>query len=169
MTLGDIRSKVECPLILSTRVTIAEFCDRHRQVSISWLLCLSTKKINVMIKLSSGSNYSNKYSSEMTGEVTNLHQKHKLPCHISSLESSSYNRSHLNKLQTLSACPLVSASPTSNAAWNILKYQLSRPSQQKHLANLQSNLEHRLSVARVQGNERLIQILQEESRQLQNS
>ena len=121
-----------------------------------------------MIKLSSGSNYSNKYSLEMVGEVANLHQKPKLPRHISSLESGTYNRSSLIKLQTLSACPL-SQSPT-NAAWDILKYQLSdRHLEQKHLANLRSNLERRLSVARVQGNEKLIQILQEESRQLQNS
>lgn len=123
-----------------------------------------------MIKLSSGSNYSNKYSLETVGEVPNLQKRPKLPRHISSIDSESYNCSNWSKLQTLSACPLVSQSPTSNAAWNILKYQLSdRPSQQKHLANLQSNLKHRLSVARVQGNERLVQILQEEFQQLHNS
>ena len=122
-----------------------------------------------MIKLSSGSKYSHKYSLEMIGEI-DLQKKLKLPRHISSIESGSYNHSNWSKPQTLSACPLESQSPTSNAAWNILKYQLSdRPSQQKHLANLQSNLEHRLSVARVQGNERLVQILQEEFQQLQNS
>ena len=122
-----------------------------------------------MIKLSSSSNYNNKYSLEMVGtEITNLHKKRRLPRHISSLEGESHNRSHWRKLQTLSACPLVSEnSPTPNVAWNILKYQLSDRSQEKHLANLQSNLEHRLSVARVQGNERLVQILQEEFRQLQ--
>ena len=119
-----------------------------------------------MIKLSSGSNYSNKYPLKTIKEVANLHQKPQLPRHISSLESGSYNRSYSTKVQTLSACPLSHDSPT-NAAWDILKYQLSdRPARQKHLANLRSNLEHRLSVARVQGNERLIQILQEESRQL---
>ena len=118
-----------------------------------------------MIKLSSGSDYSNKYSSEIFGK-TNPHQKPKLPRHISSLESGSYNRSNWMKVQRLS---LSHDSPT-DAAWNILKYQLSdRSCQQKHLANLRNNLEHRLSVARVQGNEKLVQILQEESRQLQNS
>ena len=122
-----------------------------------------------MIELSSGSNYSNKNSLKMVGTVTNLQEKPKLPRHISSLESRSYNRSNLSKVQKLSACPLSQESPT-NVAWDILKYQLSdRPSRQKHLANLQSNLEHRLSVARVQGNEKLVQILQEESRQLRNS
>ena len=104
----------------------------------------------------------------MLEEVTK-HQKPRLPRHISSLESESYNRFYLTKIQTLSTCPLPQ-SPTSNVAWNILKYQLGDgPSQQKHLANLRSNLEHRLTVARVQGNERLIQILQAESRQLHNS
>ena len=122
-----------------------------------------------MIKLSSDSDYDKKYPFEAMGtEVTNLQKKLQLPHHISSLESRSYNRSNSSKRQIL-ACPLSQESPT-NVAWDILKYQLSdRPSQQKHLANLQSNLEHRLSVARVQGNERLVQILQEESRQLLNS
>ena len=121
-----------------------------------------------MIKLSSGSNYSNKYSLETVGDFPNLHHKHKLPRHISSLESRSYDRSYSNKVKTLSTCPLFQ-SPT-NAAWDILKYQLSdRHLKQKHLANLQSNLERRLLVARLQNNKQLIEILQEEFRQLQNS
>ena len=121
-----------------------------------------------MIELSSGTNYSNKYSSD-TISIAKQHKKLRLPRHISSLESRTHNRSYSSKLQTFSVClPIFEDSPNSNVAWSILKYQLSRPSLQKHLANLQSNLEHRLSVARVQGNERLVQILQEEFRQLQN-
>lgn len=106
----------------------------------------------------------------MGTEVTQWHQKPQLPRHISSWESGTYHHSNLGKKSTL-ACPLVSQQPsTSDVAWDILKYQLSdRHSQQKHLANLRSNLEHRLSVARVQGDERLVQILREESQQLENS
>ena len=121
-----------------------------------------------MIKLSSGSNYSNKYSLEKVGDFPKLHQKLELPRHISSLESRSEDRSYLDKVKTLSTCPL-SQSPT-DAAWDILKYQLSdRHLKQKHLANLRSNLEHRLSVAQVRGDRKLVQILLEEFRQLQNN
>lgn len=123
-----------------------------------------------MIKLSSGSDPDKKLYLEMVGEATNLQKKPKLPRHISSLESGSYKRSDLSKLQKVSTCPLSQEPSTSDVAWNILKYQLyDRHLKQKHLANLQSNLERRLSVARVQGNEKLVQILQEEFRQLQNS
>jgi hypothetical protein len=73
-------------------------------------------------------------------------------------------------------CPLASKSSTDNVAWNILKYQLSDrggspsanlPCQEKHLENVRSNLEHRLAVARVTGDKRLIEVLQEEFRQLE--
>ena len=122
-----------------------------------------------MIELSSGLNYGDKDFLELVGK-TNLQKRPQLPRHISSLESETYNRSNLTKIQTLSACPLSQDLSSSKVAWDILKYQLGdRPVRQKHSANLRRNLEHRLLVARVQGNERLVQILQEESLQLQNS
>jgi hypothetical protein len=115
-----------------------------------------------------------KYQSEIVEtEITDWYSQHNLPRYISAPETKSYQGGHnLGKIDyTVRVCHVNAGKPTkTDLAWNILKYQLSdRASQQKHLENVRSNLEHRLQVAKTTGNNQLVNILQDEYRQLETS
>ena len=107
-------------------------------------------------------------------ETTGCHHRLKLPRHILSIESQSH-RGQSSSIEQINYVPrafLVKPyqAEKANFALDILKYQLSdRHTQQKHLENLLCNLQHRLRVAKNQGNNQLVSILQEEFRQLETS
>ncbi|WP_319422036.1 hypothetical protein [Pleurocapsa sp. FMAR1] len=106
-------------------------------------------------------------------EITACHHRSKLPRHILSVESQSHRRqSNIEQINYVSRTCLVKPSQAEEVsfAYDILKYQLSdRQAQKKHLENLRCNLQHRLRVAKNQGNNQLVSILQEEFRQLETS
>ncbi len=107
-------------------------------------------------------------------ETTGCHYRPKLPRHILSIESQSHRgqSSNIEQINYVPRAFLVKPSQAEKASFalNILKYQLSdRYAQQKHLENLLCNLQHRLRVAKNQGNNQLVSILQEEFRQLETS
>lgn len=116
-----------------------------------------------------------KYESEIIStEITDWHNRHiQLPHHISVPETKSYReRYHLNQINAAPrVCRIDTYKPsTTNLALDILKYQLSdRASKQKHLENVRSNLQRRIEVAKAQGNRQLIDILQDEYRQLETA
>ena len=107
-------------------------------------------------------------------KTTGCHHRPKLPRHILSVESQSH-RGQSSTIEQINYVPrafLVKPSQAEKASFalDILKYQLSdRHTQQKHLENLRCNLQHRLRVAKNQGNNQLVAILQEEFRQLETS
>lgn len=106
-------------------------------------------------------------------EITDGYSQQKLPRHISSRETKSH-RGQRNLLQIDFAprmCQIKSnPGQEANLALDILKYQLGdRQTQQKHLENVRCNLQHRLQIAKIQGNTRLVDLLQEEYRQLEIS
>ena len=106
-------------------------------------------------------------------EISDWQSKNKLPRHISAPETEShrggYNPSKINYAPRL--CEINPKKPDRvNLAINIIKYQLrDRTARQKHLENLRSNLNYRLQVAKSQKNERLLNILQDEYKQLETS
>ncbi len=114
-------------------------------------------------------------------EITACHHRPKLPRHTLSVESQSHRgQSNIEQINYVYRTFLIKPSQAEEAssAYDILKYQLSdrsatrqrnRHAQQKHLENLLCNLQHRLRVAKNQGNNQLVFILQEEFRQLQTS
>ncbi len=107
------------------------------------------------------------------GRSQNLN--HSYPRHISQWETKSHRNINSVVSQggyTPKVCQISTyqTQTTTNLALNILKYQLSdRQAKQKHLENIRRNLERRLQVAKAQGNNQLVNILQEEFRQLQTS
>ena len=111
----------------------------------------------------------------MEAEITDWHRKHRLPRHISALETKSHRDRHSLNSSRIDCLPKVcqintDEQKTANLALDILKYQLSdRIAQQKHLENIRSNLQHRLEVATAQGNQYLINILKDEYQQLETS
>lgn len=116
-----------------------------------------------------------RYSEKIDSEVFPRQFTQKSPRHISCLESKNHrqigDQSKTSQLRTTCPTNLANEQPeTSNIAVNILKYQLSdRIAQQKHVENVRRNLQHRLEVAQEQENQRLVNILQEESRLLETS
>lgn len=114
------------------------------------------------------------YDEAIAGETFYQQKKLKLPRHISSLESKTRVNSNLDEINHKSVICLTNLDSDSveaiDLAVSILKYQLKdRASKQKHLENVRCNLRHRLQVAQVQGNSQLVDILQEEFRQLEAS
>lgn len=115
-----------------------------------------------------------KYQSEIIdSEITNWHQDISLPRHISAPSTKSHRvRSRFYEVRYApKVCQLdLDESKKANLALDILKYQLKdRTSQKQHLENLRTNLERRLQVAKSQGNTQLVNILQNEYKQLSNS
>lgn len=107
-------------------------------------------------------------------EISDWRSQTYLPRHMFVPETKSHRGRHnLGKIDRLPPriCHIEPAGKkNTNLAVNILKYQLSdRASQQKHLENLRRNLEHRLQVAKSQGNSQLLNLLQEEYRQLKTA
>lgn len=106
-------------------------------------------------------------------EITDWqHRPLQLPRHISVPEIKTYRGTHANQIDYIPrACPLDNSQPAqTNLAWDLLKYQLSdRAAQQQHLANLRSNLQHRLQVAQAKGDRKLVDILQDEFQQLETA
>lgn len=106
--------------------------------------------------------------------ISNPSAKIRLPRHISSLESPQHNRiANASKYPIAQKCqtnPDGYPAEATNLALNILRYQLQDSmAQQKHLENLRSNLQHRLTVAQTNKNCQLITMLQQESRHLETS
>ena len=104
-------------------------------------------------------------------EISDWQSRIYLPHHISAPETKSHRVkgevgtiNHLPKI-----CRIESEKQNNdNIAVNVLKYQLSdRTSRKKHFENLRHNLEHRLQVAKSQGDSRLLDILQDEYKQLE--
>lgn len=102
-------------------------------------------------------------------------QNHKYPYprHISQLESLSH-RGYSNGISSVSSLPQTCALKTAsekqevNLAVEILKYQLSdREAKQAHLNSVRRNLQRRLQVAKNNGNNRLVNLLQQEYQELQ--
>lgn len=114
------------------------------------------------------------YKEVMGAETFDRQKKLKLPRHISSLESKGRLNSTLDEInyQSVICSANLESHPAEaiDLAVSILKYQLKDlASKQKHLENVRCNLRHRLQVAQVQGNSQLVNILQEEFRQLEAS
>ncbi len=113
----------------------------------------------------------------MRAETFYQQKKLKLPRHISSLESKARVNSNLGNLDEINYQSVICSTNLDSypaeaidLAVSILKYQLKDlASKQKHLENVRCNLRHRLQVAQVQGNSQLVNILQEEFRQLEAS
>lgn len=106
-------------------------------------------------------------------EFSDWQSKTYLPRHMSAPETKSHRgKRNANRIGNMpKVCHIELARQNqANLAVNILKYQLSDcPSRQKHLENLRHNLEHRLQVAKSQGNSQLLDILQDEYQQLKTS
>ncbi len=106
-------------------------------------------------------------------EITDWQSRHNSPRHVSAPESISHrSKSNWGKIDSApKSCRLnLGREDEMNAAVSILKYQLSdRAVQEKHLANIQAKLEHRLQMAKSRGNADLIDILQAEDKQLETS
>ena len=105
-------------------------------------------------------------------EITGSNNRRNLPRHIAQWETKSHR--NRNGVHQLGYAPKVcqintdQMQATTKLAWNILRYQLSdRQAQQKHLNNVRRNLERRLQVAKAKGNNQLVNILQEEFKQLE--
>jgi len=107
-------------------------------------------------------------------EIDAFAKKPSRPRHISVLESPTHSRKVCQSLfYPVRQCPLNQqgkSAEATNLAVNILRYQLQDSiSQNQHLNNLRSNLQHRLEVAQAEKNERLITMLREEFQQLEAS
>ena len=111
-----------------------------------------------------------KYQSEIIEtEISDWNSRHYLPRHISVPQTQSHRERDLRTIDHVPrVCRIDSNNQNgTNLAVDILKYQLSdRASQEKHLENVCSNLQRRLLVAESQGNNQLIDILQDEYNQL---
>lgn len=110
-------------------------------------------------------------------EIGDWQSKRNLPRHIAVPETQSHRgRSNLDRsFDRANYIPRVcridlERQERANVAVSILKYQLGdRTARQKHLENLRHNLEHRLQVAKSQGNSQLLNALQDEYEQLEIS
>lgn len=106
-------------------------------------------------------------------EIADSHSKPKLPRHISQMESTSHRGgANLGKIDYIPRICQIDPyrAKIVNLAVDILKYQLGdRQVKQKHLANVRCDLERRLQVAKARGNQQLINILNEEFKQLEAS
>ncbi|MGF1539893.1 MAG: hypothetical protein ACFCU5_05475 [Pleurocapsa sp.] len=109
---------------------------------------------------------------EITGIYHKNQQKYSYPRHITQLESPSHRGSSntvsqitvLPKICNLSLSP---GKPRVNAAVDILQYQLSdRALRQNHFDNMRRSLQRRLQAAKASGNKELIDLLNEEVKQL---
>lgn len=101
-----------------------------------------------------------------------INSQHPRSRHISQWET----KSHRNSLTQFGYAPRVcqlstyKTQTTTNLPLNILRYQLSdRQAKQKHFDNIRQNLNRRLQIAKAEKNSQLINILQEEYRQLETS
>ena len=120
------------------------------------------------------SNYSNNHDDFFYSELKSLeHPKvknNRLPRHISSLESPKHLKivkSNLLNTSLYSKEKPNKMAEESNLAVKILTYQLKdKAAQQKHIANLRSNLQRRFEVAKAAQDSQLMIMLQEEFRQL---
>ncbi|MBE9047118.1 hypothetical protein IQ255_22415 [Pleurocapsales cyanobacterium LEGE 10410] len=144
-----------------------------------------------MNNLSRYPNYkSGKCYTEIINTEIDRYREHKLPRHISPQEIKSHRgeqypswnknssslptfnqlKDDMSKRAMMSTSHSLRRAKATNLALDILKYQLSdRQSRQKHLENTHRNLERRLQVAKARGNDWLVQILQEEFKQLETS
>ncbi len=106
-------------------------------------------------------------------EISDWQSIHHLPLHISAPEIKSHRGGrNLGKISHAPRVCQINAGRENGAdlAVDILRYQLGdRVAQQKHLENVRRNLEHRSQVAESQGNKQLLNILQDEYRQLETS
>ena len=97
-------------------------------------------------------------------------KNNRLPRHISSLESPKHLKivkSNLLNTSLYSKEKPNKMAEESNLAVKILTYQLKdKAAQQKHIANLRSNLQRRFEVAKAAQDSQLMMMLQEEFRQL---
>ena len=80
--------------------------------------------------------------------------KRQVPRHISVQETNSHRgQGAFSRIDYMPKVCRLKPVPELNVAVDILRYQLSdRATQQKHLENVRCNLRHRLSVAKLQGN-----------------
>lgn len=110
---------------------------------------------------------------DLLDPVRPTNHKYFYPRHISQLESPSHKRygngiSNFYSLPTSCALNKVQETQQGSIAVEILKYQLSdREAKQAHLNSVRHNLERRLQVAKNNGNERLVNLLQQEYQELQ--
>jgi hypothetical protein len=105
---------------------------------------------------------------DIAGKYRGQNWRHKLPRHIPQLKPKVYLQ---YRGVAYSTCPLVKVPPETPqcACTPMMKKssQLSVKNLEKvHLENLRRNLERRLKLARVNGNQDLIDMLQKESQQL---
>ena len=109
-------------------------------------------------------------------EIGDWKSRHTLLRHMSVPETKSHrgrnvgNTDYAPRTCQINADEQNQAKIAANIALGILQYQLSdRSAQQKHLENVYSKLEHRLQVAKSQGNSQLLNILQNEYRELETN
>ena len=109
---------------------------------------------------------------EIATEITFHPHQHSLPRHISRVETKSHRGAScqsINYVPKVCHVPL-SQEQHSSQAFDILKYQLrDRSIQEKHLENVRCDLQRRLQKAIDRGNTQLIDILQDEYKQLETS
>ena len=114
-----------------------------------------------------------KYESDIVEtEISDWRSRTYLPRHIYAPETKSCKggREELGKADYMPRSCRIESEKQNNAntAVNILKYQIGdRTYRQKHLENLRLNLERRLQVAKSQGNSQLLDLLQNEYKQLE--
>ena len=105
-------------------------------------------------------------------EISDWYSIHHLPRHLSTFETKSHRGRH-NLCQVNyvpKACQTDTAEATKINLINILKYQLGDNAlKQKHIENVRLNLEHRLQMAKATGNNQLVDLLQDEYKQLKAS
>lgn len=129
-----------------------------------------------MLNLVAGSNYQdNQWDGELGDRyVSALSEKPRFPRHISFREAPSRSKAIKARLhQPPKNCPLnqkTSPVAASNQAVDMLQYQLQDTVfAAKYLENVRRNLQYRLEVAKVEENCQLVNMLQEEVRQLEAS
>ena len=112
---------------------------------------------------------------EITGTYNQQTNKYSYPRHISQLESPPHRGyrntvSHIASLPKICNLPATQGSEKVNAAVNILQYQLNDcASRQNHLNNMRRSLKRRLQIAEANGNKNLIDLLNDEFKQLKTS
>lgn len=142
---------------------------------ILYLFFTAISNIYAMLNLSRHSDRINEISNKtVISEIGALAPKARKPRHMSVLESPNRRQQARQGLfSTVRQCPLKQqdkSAEATNLAVNILRYQLGdSTSQDRHLNNLRSNLQHRLKVARAENNEQLVTMLWDEFRQLETT
>jgi hypothetical protein len=112
---------------------------------------------------------------EITGIYDRHQRKYPYPRHIVRVESPSHRgiKNTVNRIAVLpKSCNLDPSqdTPEVNGAVNILQYQLSdRASRQNHLNNMRRSLQNRLHAAEASGDRQLIDLLNDEFKQLKTS